>query len=174
MLTQGTGGVSIFALQFAKACGARVIATSSSDDKLERLTALGADHTINYRTTPEWGKQAMRLTGGRGVDEVVEIGGPGTMAQSIAACRVGGHISLIGVLTGISGEVPTAAIFAKNITVSGITVGSRQHQEDMIAAIEASDIRPVLDQDFPLAELAAAFAHQASGAHFGKITVSLT
>lgn len=173
VLTQGTGGVSIFALQFAKAVGARVIATSSSDDKLERLTALGADHTINYKTTPGWGAEALRLTGGRGVDEVVEIGGPGTMAQSIAACRVGGHISLIGVLTGISGEVPTAAIFAKNITVSGITVGSRQHQEDMIAAIEASDIRPVLDRDFPLDRLSDAFMHQASGAHFGKITVSL-
>ena len=173
VLTQGTGGVSVFALQFAKAAGARVIATSSSDDKLERLTALGADHTINYTSTPDWGKAAMRLTDGRGVDEVVEIGGPGTMAQSIAACRVGGHISLIGVLTGISGEVPTAAIFAKNITVSGITVGSRQHQEDMIAGIEAADIKPVLDIDFPLDEIAAAFAHQASGAHFGKITLSL-
>ena len=173
VLTQGTGGVSMFALQFAKAAGARVIATSSSDDKLERLTALGADHTINYTTTPGWGAEALRLTGGRGVDEVVEIGGPGTMAQSIAACRVGGHISLIGVLTGISGEVPTAAIFAKNITVSGITVGSRQHQEDMIAAIEAFDIRPVLDRDFALDQLADAFMHQASGAHIGKITVSL-
>jgi len=173
VLTQGTGGVSVFALQFAKAAGARVIATSSSDDKLERLTALGADHTINYTSTPDWGKAAMRLTDGRGVDEVVEIGGPGTMAQSIAACRVGGHISLIGVLTGISGEVPTAAIFAKNITVSGITVGSRQHQEDMIAGIEAAGIKPVLDIDFPLDEIAAAFAHQASGAHFGKITLSL-
>lgn len=173
VLTQGTGGVSMFALQFAKAVGARVIATSSSDDKLERLTALGADHTINYKTTPGWGAEALRLTGGRGVDEVVEIGGPGTMAQSIAACRIGGHISLIGVLTGISGEVPTAAIFAKNITVSGITVGSRQHQEDMIAAIEASDIRPVLDSDFPLDQLSDAFVRQASGAHFGKITVSL-
>lgn len=173
VLTQGTGGVSIFALQFAKASGARVIATSSSDDKLEHLTALGADHTINYKTTPEWGKHAMQLTGGRGVDEVVEIGGPGTMAQSIAACRVGGHISLIGVLTGVSGEVPTAALFARNVTVSGITVGSRQHQEDMIAAIEASDIMPVLDKDFPLDDIEAAFMHQASGAHFGKITISL-
>jgi NADPH:quinone reductase-like Zn-dependent oxidoreductase len=173
VLTQGTGGVSVFALQFAKATGARVIATSSSDEKLERLTTLGADHTINYKTTPDWGAEAFKLTGGRGVDEVVEIGGPGTMAQSIAACRVGGHISLIGVLTGVSGEVPTAALFSKNITVSGITVGSRQHQDDMIAAIEASDIKPILDRDFPLDQIADAFAHQASGAHFGKITLSL-
>lgn len=173
VLTQGTGGVSIFALQFAKAAGARVISTSSSDEKLERLKALGADHVINYKSTPEWGKEAFKLTGGRGVDEVVEIGGPATMAQSIAACRIGGHISLIGVLTGVSGEVPTAALFSKNLTVSGITVGSRAHQIDMIAAIEANGIKPVLDKDFPLDEIAAAFAHQASGAHFGKITLSI-
>lgn len=173
VLTQGTGGVSIFALQFAKAAGARVIATSSSDEKLEKLKQLGADHLINYKETPEWGKKAFELTGGRGVDEVVEIGGPGTMAQSIAACRIGGHISLIGVLTGVSGEVPTAALFSKNITVSGITVGSRSHQEDMVAAIEASGIKPVIDSDFPLDDIAKAFAHQASQKHFGKITLSI-
>ncbi|MDG1826306.1 MAG: NAD(P)-dependent alcohol dehydrogenase [Henriciella sp.] len=173
VLTQGTGGVSIFALQFAKAAGARVIATSSSDAKLERLKEMGADHVINYKTTPEWGKEAFKLTGGRGVDEVVEIGGPGTMAQSIAASRVGGHISLIGVLTGVSGEVPTAALFSKNITVSGITVGSREQQEDMIAAIEANGIKPVLDKDFPLDQIAMAFGHQASQQHFGKITLSI-
>ena len=173
VLTQGTGGVSIFALQFAKAAGCRVISTSSSDAKLERLKALGADHLINYKATPDWGKAAKALTGGRGVDEVVEIGGPETLAQSIAASRPGGHISLIGVLTGVSGEVPTAALFSLNITLSGITVGSRRHQEDMIAAIEANGIKPVLDKDFPLSEIAAAFAHQASQQHFGKITLSL-
>ncbi|MEM8636721.1 MAG: NAD(P)-dependent alcohol dehydrogenase [Pseudomonadota bacterium] len=173
VLTQGTGGVSVFALQFAKAAGARVISTSSSDEKLERMTSLGADHVINYKETPQWGRAAFELTGGRGVDEVVEIGGPGTMAESIQACRVGGHISLIGVLTGVSGEVPTAAFFSKNLTMSGITVGSREHQEDMIAAIEASQIKPVLDQDFPLDKIADAFAHQASQQHFGKITLSL-
>lgn len=173
VLTQGTGGVSIFALQFAKAAGCRVISTSSSDAKLERLKELGADHVINYKDTPDWGKAAKALTGGRGVDEVVEIGGPGTLAQSIAASRPGGHISLIGVLTGVSGEVPTAALFSLNITLSGITVGSRRHQEDMIAAIEANGIKPVLDRDFPLAEIAAAFAHQASQQHFGKITLSI-
>jgi NADPH:quinone reductase-like Zn-dependent oxidoreductase len=173
VLTQGTGGVSIFAIHFAKAAGARVIATSSSDAKLERLKTLGADHVINYKDTPEWGRKAFELTGGRGVDEVVEIGGPGTMAQSIAACRVGGHISLIGVLTGVSGEVPTAALFSKNITVSGITVGSREHQDAMIDAIDANGIKPVLDQDFPLDRIADAFAHQASQQHFGKITLSI-
>ncbi|KCZ50808.1 zinc-dependent alcohol dehydrogenase family protein [Hyphomonas pacifica] len=173
VLTQGTGGVSIFALQFAKAAGCRVISTSSSNEKLERLKALGADHVINYKETPEWGKKAKALTGGRGVDEVVEIGGPETLAQSIAACRPAGHISLIGVLTGVSGEVPTAALFSMNITLSGITVGSRRHQEDMIAAIEANDIQPVMDKTFPLDEIASAFVHQASQKHFGKIILSV-
>ncbi len=173
VLTQGTGGVSIFALQFAKAAGARVIATSSSADKLARLEALGADHVINYREVAEWGASARELTGGRGVDEVVEIGGPATMAQSVEASRVGGHISLIGVLTGWSGDIPTAAIMWKNVTVSGITVGSRQDQEAMIAAIEANGIKPVIDRTFPLEEIAAAFAHQASQKHFGKISLRI-
>jgi NADPH:quinone reductase-like Zn-dependent oxidoreductase len=173
VLVQGTGGVSIFALQFAKATGARVIATSSSEAKLEKLKALGADHVINYKETPDWGKKAFELTGGRGVDEVVEIGGPGTMAQSINACRPGGHISLIGVLTGISGEVPTAALFSRNITLSGITVGSRRHQEDMVDAIDATGFRPVIDSKFPLDQIAAAFAHQASQQHFGKIVLTI-
>ena len=173
VLTQGTGGVSIFALQFAKAAGCRVIATSSSEEKMARLTELGADHVINYKDVPDWGKAARALTGGIGVDEVVEIGGPGTLAQSIAACRPGAHISLIGVLTGVAGEVPTAALFSANITLSGITVGSRRHQEDMIAAIEANRIKPVMDKHFPLDEIAAAFAHQASQAHFGKIILTI-
>jgi len=173
VLVQGTGGVSIFALQFAKATGARVIATSSSEAKLEKLRALGADHVINYKEVSDWGKKAFELTGGRGVDEVVEIGGPGTMAQSINACRPGGHISLIGVLTGVSGEVPTAALFSRNITVSGITVGSRRHQEDMVEAIDATGFKPVIDSRFPLDQIAAAFAHQASQQHFGKIVLTI-
>ncbi|MDP3460893.1 MAG: NAD(P)-dependent alcohol dehydrogenase [Hyphomonas sp.] len=173
VLVQGTGGVSIFALQFAKATGARVIATSSSEAKMEKLKALGADHVINYKETPDWGKKAFEMTGGRGVDEVVEIGGPGTMAQSINACRPGGHISLIGVLTGVSGEVPTAALFSRNITLSGITVGSRRHQEDMVDALDATGIRPVIDSRFPLDQIAAAFAHQASQQHFGKIVLTI-
>lgn len=173
VLVQGTGGVSIFALQFAKATGARVIATSSSEAKMEKLRALGADHVINYKENPDWGKKAFELTGGRGVDEVVEIGGPGTMAQSINACRPGGHISLIGVLTGVSGEVPTAALFSRNITLSGITVGSRRQQEDMVDAIDATGFRPVIDSRFPLDQIAAAFAHQASQQHFGKIVLTI-
>ncbi|MGR9089285.1 MAG: zinc-dependent alcohol dehydrogenase family protein [Gammaproteobacteria bacterium] len=173
VLTQGTGGVSVFALQFAKAAGARVIATSSSDAKLERLRELGADHVINYRDTPQWGAAALELTHGRGVDEVVEIGGSGTLPQSIEATRVGGHISLIGVLTGWGGDVPTATMMWKNITVSGITVGSIEDQRNMVAGIEATGLRPVVDRSFALDEIADAFRHQASQQHFGKICLTL-
>ncbi len=171
VLTQGTGGVSIFALQLAKAAGATVISTSSSDAKLEKLKALGADHLINYKDEPEWGRKAADLTGGRGVDLVVEIGGPGTLTQSVHACRIGGHVSLIGVLTGVSGEVPTALIMSKNVAVKGVTVGSIQDQVEMVAAIEANGIKPVIDSSFPLDGIAAAFAHQISQKHFGKIVL---
>ena len=170
VLTQGTGGVSIFALQLAKAAGATVISTSSSDAKLERLKALGADHLINYKDEPEWGRKATELSGG-GVDVVVEIGGAGTLTQSVHATRIGGHVSLIGVLAGVAGEVPTAVIMSKNIAVKGVTVGSVQDQREMIAAIEANGIKPVIDSSFPLDGIAAAFAHQISQKHFGKIVL---
>ena len=173
VLTQGTGGVSIFALQFARAAGARVIATSSSEEKLTRLKELGADELINYKKTPDWGVKARELTGGRGVDEVVEIGGAGTLAQSITACRIGGHISLIGVLAGFAGEVPTAQIFSRNLTIDGITVGSREEQEDMIRAIEVNGIKPVISDSFPLSDISQAFQHQADHKHFGKIVLSI-
>lgn len=171
VLVQGTGGVSIFALQFAKAMGATVIATSSSDEKLERLRTLGADHLINYKSEPGWGSAARKLTGGRGVDHVVEIGGSGTMPESINAAKMGGHISVIGVLAGVVGPVPTVLVMAKQLRVIGLTVGSRRHQLDMIRAIEANGIKPVLDRSFPLEGLADAFRRQESGAHFGKIVV---
>lgn len=169
VLTQGTGGVSIFALQFAKAAGATVISTSSSAEKLERLKSLGADHLINYKDEAAWGPMAAVLAGERGVDAVVEVGGAGTLGQSIQAVRIGGHISLIGVLTGWAGEVPTSVIMGKNVTVKGVTVGSRKEQEDMIRALERNGIRPVIDSTFPLDRIADAFAHQASQKHFGKI-----
>jgi NADPH:quinone reductase-like Zn-dependent oxidoreductase len=126
---------------------------------------------INYREDPSWGGTARLLTGGRGVDHVVEIGGPGTLAQSISACRLGGHIALIGVLTGFAGEVPTAAIMVGNVHISGITVGSRELQLAMIRAIEANGIRPVIDSSYPLEGMADAFWHHESGRHFGKICV---
>lgn len=173
VLTQGTGGVSLFALQFAKAAGATVIATSSSDEKLDRLRAMGADHVINYRDTPRWGAEAMRLTGGRGVDHVVEIGGAGTLRQSIDACRLGGHIALIGILAGMSGDIPTYLIFGRQLRISGVTVSHRQDQEAMIRAFNATGMRPVVDSVFPLDRLADAYRHQASQKHFGKICIEV-
>ena len=173
VLVQGTGGVSLFALQFAKAMGARVIATSSSDAKLERLKAMGADHLINYKDTPAWGAAVLGLTGGIGVDHVVEIGGAGTLDQSMLAVRNGGHIALIGVLAGFAGPVNTGLVMGRQARVQGLTVGSCQQQRDMIAAINVTGIKPVLDRHFPLADLAGAFRHQESGAHFGKIIVDI-
>ncbi|ONF95548.1 zinc-dependent alcohol dehydrogenase family protein [Sphingomonas jeddahensis] len=173
VLVQGTGGVSIFALQFAKAAGATVIATSSSDEKLERLREMGADHLINYKNDEKWGETARKLTGGRGVDHVVEIGGSGTMPQSIAAARIGGHIALIGVLAGVAGNVPTVFVMQGNQRIIGLTVGARRHQQDMVRAIEANSIKPVIDRHFPLEEIADAFRHQESGKHFGKICLDI-
>lgn len=173
VMVLGTGGVSIFALQFARAMGASVIATSSSDEKLERLTAMGAEHVINYARQPNWGREAFDLTDGRGVDNVIEVGGPATLAQSIEAVRVGGQISLIGALTGIGGNVPTLALLKKQARIQGMLVGSRQQQMEMVEAIERFDLRPVIDRSFPLAELAEAFAYERSGAHFGKIAIAI-
>ncbi|TCT37143.1 zinc-dependent alcohol dehydrogenase family protein [Martelella mediterranea] len=169
----GTGGVSIYALQLAKAIGATVIATSSSDEKLERLKPLGADHVINYRKTPEWGAEMQRLTDGRGVDHIVEVGGPATMAQSIIAGRTGAHIALIGVLTGTGGEIPTAHLMARQQRLQGLIVGSRKHQKDMVRALDVMGIRPVIDKSFDFTALAEAFRYQESGAHFGKICLTI-
>ncbi|WP_100866509.1 zinc-dependent alcohol dehydrogenase family protein [Novosphingobium kunmingense] len=173
VLIQGSGGVSVFALQFAKAAGARVIATSSSDAKLDRLKSLGADDLINYKQTEAWGARALELTGGSGVDCVVEIGGSGTLDQSMMATRVGGHVALIGVLAGFAGPVQTALLMAKNLRVQGLTVGSRAHQLDMIRGIEANGIKPVISDHFPLENLADAFRHQIANKHFGKIVVDI-
>jgi NADPH:quinone reductase-like Zn-dependent oxidoreductase len=173
VLVQGSGGVSVFALQLAKAAGARVIATSSSDAKLAKLKALGADELINYKEVPAWGMKALELTGGVGVDSVVEIGGAGTLDQSMMATRVGGHVALIGVLAGYAGPVQTVLLMAKNLRVQGLTVGSRAQQLAMIAGIEANGIKPVISDHFPLANLADAFRHQAANKHFGKIVVDI-
>ena len=170
VLVQGTGGVSIFALQFARLLGARVIATSSSDAKLARALSLGASDGINYRTTPEWQDEAVRLTDGQGVDEVVEVGGAGTFARSLGAVRLGGSISLIGVLTGAA-EVNPTGIMRKSLSVRGIYVGSREMFDDMNRAIAAHRLHPVIDRVFDLADAPAAFRHMESASHFGKIVL---
>lgn len=173
VLVQGTGGVSLFALQFAKAAGARVIATSSSGPKLEKLARLGADAVINYKAVPKWGEKARELTDGRGVDHVIEVGGPATIAQSIAACRTGGHIAIVGVLTGFAGEIAIPALFSNQIRTSGISIGSRADQEDMIRAIAVNRLRPVVDRSFPLQDIVAAFEYYESQQHFGKVCLEL-
>ncbi len=169
VLVLGTGGVSIFALQMAKAIGARVIATTSSEAKKQRLLQLGADTVINYLEQPEWGDLVLAATGGRGVDLVVEVGGPATLPQSIRACAPGGHIALIGVLTGFAGAVPTAELMRKQQTLKGLIVGNREQQQDMVRALEQWSWRPVIDSSYPLEQMAEAFAHQQAGKHFGKI-----
>ncbi|NLA89701.1 MAG: NAD(P)-dependent alcohol dehydrogenase [Alcaligenaceae bacterium] len=173
VLIQGTGGVSIFALQIAKAAGARVIATSSSDDKLEKVSALGADEVINYHKDRQWGQTARRMTDGRGVDHVIEVGGPDTLEQSILASRVGGHIAIIGVLSGLTSQLPIAQALAHQVRLQAIVVGSRRLQQDFIRALEMTQLRPVIDRHFPLEELVDAFKYQASGRHFGKIVLDI-
>jgi NADPH:quinone reductase-like Zn-dependent oxidoreductase len=173
VLTLGTGGVSLFALQFAKAAGARVIATSSSEEKLEQLKRLGADAVINYKAVSDWGQKAKDLTDGRGVDHVIEVGGPGTLTQSITACRTGGHIALIGVLTGTAGEVSIPALFSNQIRISGISIGSRADQEDMIRAITANRLKPIVDRHFSLQQIVAAFKYYESQKNFGKVCLEL-
>ena len=171
VLLQGTGGVSIFGLQFARAMGIAAIITSSSDEKLKRAKTLGAAHGINYKTTPDWEKAAMEFTGGRGVDHVVEVGGAATLTRSFHAIRVGGKITLIGGLSGGATELNPGLIFARRANVQGISVGSTQMFMAMNRAIEVSAIKPVIDKVFAFAEAQAAYRHMASGAHFGKIVI---
>jgi len=170
VLTLGTGGVSIFALQFAKMAGARVISTSSHDEKVARLREMGASVVINYKTTPEWDRQVLALTQGRGVDHVVEVGGAGTLPRSFRAVRRGGHIALIGVLSGL-GDVNPMPILMKGIRVQGIFVGSRTMFEAMNRAITVSQLHPVIDRVFDFQDAIGAFKHLESGSHFGKVVV---
>ncbi|WP_286751113.1 zinc-dependent alcohol dehydrogenase family protein [Pseudomonas sp. UBA2522] len=172
VLVQGTGGGSIFALQFAKLAGASVIATSSSDAKLERLKALGADHVINYTRTPAWGEKVRELTDNRGVDHVIEVGGPATLEQSMIAARIGGHVSLIGILTGVAGQLPLVQALVRQIRLQGVLVGSRAQQQAMVRAIEANGLRPVVDKHFELEHIVDAFRYQESNRHFGKICLT--
>ena len=172
VLTLGTGGVSIFALQFAKAHGARVIITSSSDEKLARARDLGADEGVNYRTTPDWERRVFELTDKLGADQVIELGGAGTLQKSLDAVRYGGRISLIGVLTGFEGMVNPWPVIAKSVALQGIYVGSRLQFEQMNRAIQQNEIEPVIDRTFAFAEAQHAFEHMAAGAHFGKIVIT--
>ncbi len=173
VLVLGTGGVSLFALQFAKAAGAMVIATSSTPEKLARLKALGADHVINHREVENWGEAAAALTP-RGVDHVIEVGGPHTMAQSLVAVRGGGHVAVIGAVGGFEIDtMPFAIVQAKRLRLQGVTVGSRRDQTDMVRAVETLGIAPAIDRHFALADLAGALRHLDSGAHFGKVVIDI-
>ena len=167
VLIQGSGGMSIFGLQFAKAAGAHVIATTSSEQKADRLTELGADQVVNYKEDENWGRTVAKQTGG--VDHILDVGGPTTLVQSVEAVGFGGKITLIGILGGRKGEFVLPKLFFKHASMNGIAVGSAEQQEDMVAAINVSGMKPVIDESFALADLGAAFEYQESGAHFGKI-----
>jgi NADPH:quinone reductase-like Zn-dependent oxidoreductase len=173
VLLLGTGGVSVFAQQFCSIMGARTIVTSSSDDKLKKMKALGASEIINYQTNPEWDAIVLELTGGSGVDRVVEVGGPGTFDRSVNAVRVGGIIGLIGVLTGISGATNPTPIMAKSVTVKGIYVGSRTMFADMNRAIETHKLKPVIDQIFDFKDARSAYHTMRGAKHFGKLVIKM-
>jgi NADPH:quinone reductase-like Zn-dependent oxidoreductase len=171
VLVLGTGGVSIFALQLAHAAGARVIATSSSDEKLARAKALGASDGVNYRTHPEWQEQVLTLTGGRGVDHVVEVGGAGTLSRSVEATRHGGQVHLIGVLTG--GEINPTPILRRTVTLRGIYVGSRQMFEALNRTVALHHIKPVIDRVFPFDKVTDAYRHLTGRGHVGKVVIRI-
>jgi NADPH:quinone reductase-like Zn-dependent oxidoreductase len=172
VLTLGTGGVSVFVIQLAKALGARVVVTSSSDEKLERARGLGADALVNYRKNPRWDKEVLEATQGQGAHIVVETGGIATMSASLKAARAGGLVAVLGGVTGLSGEVNIAPLTMKRLRVLGILVDSRASFEKLVAFLEEHPIQPVIDRAFPFEELPAALRHMEAGAHFGKIVVS--
>ena len=173
VLVQGTGGVSIFALQIARAFGARVVATSSSATKRERLASMGAFASIDYVADREWGKTIKQLTAGRGVDQVVEVGGAGTLAQSLRAVAVGGTVHVIGILTGSSEPLSITPILMNEVRLQGIMVGPRESLEALVRAVDSVGLRPVVDRIFPFEEAPLAFAHLRTGAHFGKIVIAV-
>jgi NADPH:quinone reductase-like Zn-dependent oxidoreductase len=172
IVTLGTGGVSLFAAQFGLMCGARVIATTGSDAKVERLRKLGAHEVVNYGATPNWDARVRELTDGRGADLIVEVGGPGSLGTSIAAIRYCGHISAVGNLAG-KGTIDPGALFAKRASMCGIQVGSRDMFEAMVRALEIAKLDPVIDRVFEFEEARAAYEYLASGKHFGKIVIRM-
>ncbi|AKJ29090.1 zinc-dependent alcohol dehydrogenase family protein [Caldimonas brevitalea] len=173
VLLLGTGGVSIWALQLAKAAGLRVIITSSSDDKLAQARALGADRTVNYRRHPEWQDEVLKLTDGLGADLTVEVGGAGTLPRSIAATRVGGTIALVGVLTGMGESINPLPLLIGAKRLQGVLVGSREHQEQLQRFVATSGLAPVIDRVFPFAQAPEALAYLKSGQHFGKVLIEI-
>ena len=172
VVLQGTGGVSIFGLQFAHAAGLRTLITSSSDEKLERARGLGADHLVNYKTTPDWSKAVRDATDGRGADFIMEVGGGGTIQQSMRAVKIGGHIAIIGVVAGAGEPFNPAALIGNSAKLQGLSVGSRDMFESMCRAIDLHQIRPVVDRTYPFTEARAAFQAMAAGEHFGKIVLT--
>lgn len=171
VLAIGTGGVSIFALQFARAAGARVIITSSHEEKLDRARKMGASDTVNYKKTPEWGKAVLELTGGRGVDCVIEVGGAGTLAKSFQSVGFGGKVSLIGVLSGPSGDTSPHTLMFKSASLHGVFVGNRAMFEDMLMAMAVNRISPVIDKCFAFDDAAEAYRYQMEAKHFGKVVI---
>jgi NADPH:quinone reductase-like Zn-dependent oxidoreductase len=171
VLVQGTGGVALFALQFAKMLDAVVIVISSSDDKLARVRMMGADETINYRKVPEWGKRAREIAGGEGIDHIVEVGGQGTLPQSLRAVRAGGTISLIGVLSGGIMDLPLGPVVTRHVRLQGITVGNRDDFIKMAAAMTQHKLKPVIDRVFAFEDLRIVLDYLSSGKHFGKICI---
>jgi NADPH:quinone reductase-like Zn-dependent oxidoreductase len=173
VLIQGTGGVSLFALQFVKAFGGKIIATSGSDEKLEKVKALGASNTINYKTNPEWDKQVLELTGGQGVDHVIEVVGGENLNRSLNAVKIGGTISFIGLIAGLSAPINTYQFVTKNIHIHGIETGSREMFEEMNEFIELHNIKPIIDRTFSFNQIQDALKYLESGSHFGKVVIEL-
>jgi len=172
VLTLGTGGVSVFALQFAKLFGAKVIATSGSEEKIEKLKNLGADETINYKTREDWDKAVMELTGKVGVDHVIEVGGAGTIGRSLNSVRVAGHVALIGALSGGAGVDPVS-VFMRSVRLQGVFTGSRSMFADMNKAISVNKLKPVIDRVFEFGQAREALEYMQSGSHFGKVVIKV-
>ncbi len=173
VLVQGTGGVSMFALQYARAAGARVIATTSSESKAEKLRDFGADHVVNYVERPEWQHDVRRATDGPGVDRVVEVGGPGTIQRSVASTIVGGHVAIVGFAGGAEGVLNPLALMGKGIILEGIAVGSRRHFSDSLQLTRLAGLRPVLDEVFPFEDAHRAYQHLLERRHVGKVIIRI-
>jgi len=174
VLVQGTGGVALLGLQIARMFGARVLAITSSDEKAEKLTAMGAESVVNYRSTPDWDRRILELTNGKGVDKVVDIAGESTIVRSAASTRIGGEIGLVGFVSGFGGGLPPIDILARSLTIAGIGIGPRTSFEALLAGMAVAEVRPVIDSVFPLSQHGAAYERLASGNHVGKIVVDMS